>query len=73
MRHRLKELESEVAAIEKQNAQIDLLDDVSELVKELGAQVAGKLKGFSFHEKRLALDALQSKVVVGRSGVGYSV
>ena len=64
-----REAETELASIEKQKAQIESLDEVNEQVKELCARTAGKLNSFGFDEKRLALGALQTKVVVGRSGV----
>ena len=64
-----KEVEAELVAIEKQKAQIESLDEVGEQVRGFCVRAAGKLNGFDFGEKRLALGALQAKVVVGRSGV----
>jgi len=64
-----RDAETELASIEKQKAQIESLDEVSEQVKQLCVRIAGKLNSFSFDDKRLALGALQTKVVVGRSGV----
>jgi hypothetical protein len=55
--------------LEKQKIQIQSLEGVSAQVKEFCARVAGKLDTLSFEDKRLALKALQIRVVVGRSGV----
>jgi len=44
------------------------LDGLSEQVRAFCAQVAERLDEFDFEEKRLALQALQIKVVVGRDG-----
>ena len=45
------------------------MDAVGEQVKEFCARATDRLYGFSFDEKRLALEALQIKVVVGTGGV----
>ena len=64
-----KALEAEVLKLEKQKQEIESLDEVGEQVKEFCARATERLDGFSFEERRLALEALQIKVVVGRSGV----
>ena len=44
------------------------LDGLADRVKTFCAKVAGRLRTFDFDEKRLALKALQVKIVVGKSG-----
>ena len=63
------ELEAEVLKLEKQKQEIKSLDEVGEQVKEFCARATERLDGFSFEERRLALEALQIKVVVGTGGV----
>ena len=63
------ELEAEVLKLEKQKQEIESLDEVGEQVKKFCARATERLDGLSLEEKRLALEALQIKVVVGTSGV----
>ena len=63
------ELEADVLKLEKQKQGIESLDEVGEQVKEFCARATERLGGFGLEEKRLALEALQIKVVVGTSGV----
>lgn len=62
-------LEAELVSIRQQRLELESLDDVGDQVKGMCAQIASKLDGLSFDDKRLALKALQVKVVVGGSGV----
>jgi len=61
-------LESELAELQQQRQRIVGLDGLSDQVRAFCAQVAERLDDFDFEEKRLALRALQIKVVVGREG-----
>lgn len=61
-------LEEELAELQQQRQRVANLDGLSEQVRAFCAQVAERLDDFGFEEKRLALRALQVKVVVGRDG-----
>ncbi len=63
------ELDAEIVVLEKQKRQTESLDKISDQVKDYCAKVATKLDSFSFEDKRLALKALQIRIVVGKSGV----
>ncbi|MFQ5872502.1 MAG: hypothetical protein ACE5JL_01680 [Dehalococcoidia bacterium] len=62
-------LEAELVTIQRQKLELASLDEVGDQVKEFCTRIAEKLDEFSFEEKRLALNALRIRVVVGRSGV----
>ena len=47
------------------------LDGLADRVKTFCAKVAGRLHTFDFDEKRLALQALQVKIVVGKSSARF--
>lgn len=51
-----------------QEVDAEELDGLSDQVRAFCAHVAERLDEFDFDEKRLALEALQIKVVVGRDG-----
>ena len=61
-------LESEMTELQHQRQQIASLDGLSEQVRAFCAQVAERLDEFGFDDKRLALQALQIRVVVDRDG-----
>lgn len=61
-------LESELAELQQQRQRIVNLDGLSEQVRAFCGQVAERPDEFDFEEKRLALQALQIKIVVGRDG-----
>ena len=63
------DLDSEILKLEKQKRQTESLDKVSDQVREYCAKVIMKLDNFSFEDKRLALKALQIRIVVGKTGV----
>jgi hypothetical protein len=54
--------------LQHQRQQIASLDGLSEQVRAFCAQVAERLDEFGFDDKRLALQALQIRVVVDRDG-----
>ena len=61
-------LEGDLAGLQQQRQQVANLDGLSDHVRAFCAQVAERLDEFDFDEKRLALEALQIKVVVARDG-----
>jgi len=61
-------LEDELRELQQQRQRVANLDGLSEQVRAFCSQVAERLDDFDFEEKRLALRALQIKVVVGRDG-----
>lgn len=60
--------EGELARLHQQREHIRMLDGLGDRVKAFCARVAERLERFDFEEKRLALQALQIKVIVGRNG-----
>jgi hypothetical protein len=67
------ELEADVLRLDMQKQTIESLDELGERVKEFCTRATERLDGFSFDEKRLVLEALQIKVVVGSGGVELGV
>ena len=63
-----RELECDLAGLQQQRQQVANLDGLSDHVRAFCAQVAERLDEFDFDDKRLALEALQIKVVVARDG-----
>jgi len=61
-------LESEMTELQHQRQHIASLDGLSEQVRAFCSQVAERLDEFGFDDKRLALQALQIRVVVDRDG-----
>lgn len=61
-------LEDELGELQQQRQRVANLDGLSEQVRAFCAQVAQNLDAFDFEEKRLALRALQIRVVVDGSG-----
>jgi len=61
-------LEEELAELQQQRQRVANLDGLSEQVRAFCARVAERLDDFDFEEKRLALRALQVRVVAGREG-----
>ncbi|MDP2948706.1 MAG: hypothetical protein Q8P22_04135 [Chloroflexota bacterium] len=57
-----------MAELQHQRQHIASLDGLSEQVRAFCAQVAERLDEFGFDDKRLALQALQIRVVVDRDG-----
>ena len=60
--------EAELSRLRQRRVHIRDLDGLADRVKTFCAKVAGRLHTFDFDEKRLALKALQVKIVVGKSG-----
>lgn len=60
--------EEELANLQRQQAQLQHLEGLADRVREFCSQITARTNGFDFEEKRLALQALQVKVVVGKDG-----
>ena len=59
--------ERELGQLRQQRDQLMRIDGLSDNVRAFCEQVAVRLDGFDFDEKRLALEALQIKIVAGKS------
>ena len=60
--------EADLSQLRQRREHIRGLDGMGDRVKTFCAKVANRLKKFDFDEKRLALQALQVKIVVGKNG-----
>ena len=60
--------EAELSQLRQRREHIRDLDGLGDRVKTFCAKVADRLHKFDFDEKRLAMQALQVKIVVGKSG-----
>ena len=60
--------EAELSQLRQRREHIRSLDGLGDCVKTFCAKVADRLETFDFDEKRLALQALQVRVIVGKNG-----
>ncbi|MBI4287887.1 MAG: hypothetical protein HY671_05620 [Chloroflexi bacterium] len=60
--------EKDLAQLRQQREYLRRLDGVGERVRAFCSRVTERLNQFDLDEKRLALQALQVKVIVGRDG-----